>query len=1757
MHRLPTVAASQHTAVGALSLRRRGTTSRSTGTRRSSVGTHRRNPRRPLDTVLRTIAAEPVPQVTSVKVGLRLSFIQSIYSLNMSQEAETQAPQLSKESDRAVRVLNKYYHNIQTNFNIINEEFLSDDVDADVCLGLINKVLDLIDEFARLERDNFDETAPQTFSRNVGLLKTAIRLKIKAQKLKSNQPENTVNNIQPAAQIKLPEITLPSFSGDYREWYSFIDRFNSLIGYNAQLSNLQKFQYLKSSLTGEAARTVQSLEITELNYSIALQLLRDNFENKRLIINGHIQALFNMPYIKKESSQEYRDLINVITQNTRALQALDRPVNKSEDWLINLILMHCSYSLQVEWENQLKVTQIPTLEELEKFLAKRCQVLESVTKPENSVTFKQPCPTMNQASCAVCSQQHKIFNCHKFRAMDVHKRSDVVRSKRLCRNCLKSGHNLIECRSLKLCKICNQKHNSLLHFTNNNSSQGSSSNNSSLHLKNVNNDQVLLSTCIVEVQTENAKQNLRALLDSGSQMNLITNKTANRLNLKQFKTKQSFSGVGGNNNCLVQSYVNITINSLASKFNSNINCYVVDKITNQLPAQLLNIHEIKIPDGIILADPNFYQPDDIDLLIGAELFFDLLSPERLKNNKLTFQNSKLGWIISGKAPSKRPTTNLVCNSITFSQLNNSIERFWKIEQVDNNEQIKSKEDILCEDIFAKTVERDSENRFVVALPWKTNPSTLGNSYGIAKKRLINLENKLKSNPNLKLAYHSFINEYIALGHMTKGSFNQNGCGYYLPHHAVIKKSSLTTKLRVVFDASAKSNNNLSLNDILLTGPSLQDELFDILIRFRTHEYVVTADIQMMFRQIKIREVDRKYQRILWRESPNLPIQVYELNTVTYGTCCAPFLAVQCLQTLANEAPDNFTRDTILRDFYMDDVLTGAPTIQEARQLRDALCATLAKGGFILRKWASNSINIIEDLDNSEITKNKLILSPDEQIKTLGVQWNPNKDSIEYKSFSFGSSCITKRSILSEISKYFDPLGLLGPVIIKAKLIMQEIWKLGLKWDERLPQKIIDSWVRLRDELSAMKPISTERKVKMSPNDSIEIHAFGDASLIAYGSAVYIKSINSHSTCLKLFCAKSRVAPLKTVTLPRLELCAALLTANLVERVKKALHNKDIKCFYYTDSTIVLSWLNAEPFQFKQFVAHRIGEIQRLSNISNWYHIRSEHNPADIISRGALPSELINNALWWYGPGFLKQGPEPQTFIPTFNEQAEFRVMLATQANSQIIPWLHKYSSFTKLIRITSWINRFIYNSQHSNNKITGELNVDEINKSEILIIKSIQSTSFYKEIIQINSNQKVDNIMQLSPFIDPSGIIRVGGRLNYLKLAYDTKFPIILPKNNFVTKLIVRHYHNKHLHIGPQGTLAAIRTKFWPISGKNTVKQIIRECNICFKANPQNSIPIMGNLPKYRAEQVRPFIKTGIDYGGPFMIKEGVRKSARLIKKYIALFVCMATKAVHIEVVNDLTTESFLAALRRFISRRGLVTDLYSDNATNFVGANNELKKLYAFLQDEQDQLKSGLSIDRIQWHFIPPKAPHFGGLWEAGIKSTKRILYKMMGGASLRDEEFVTLLIEIESILNSRPLCPLSNDPNDLSFLTPGHFLIGGNLRALPEPNLEEVKIGRLSRWQLVQRMQQQFWARWKKEYLQELQNRRKWKSSTGAALEVGQLVLIQEDNIPPNRWKTGRVQILHPGSDGVVRAVTVKTNGESFVRPTVKLYALPFRQD
>ncbi|XP_024869358.1 uncharacterized protein LOC112453047 [Temnothorax curvispinosus] len=642
----------------------------------------------------------------------------------------------------------------------------------------------------------------------------------------------------------------------------------------------------------------------------------------------------------------------------------------------------------------------------------------------------------------------------------------------------------------------------------------------------------------------------------------------------------------------------------------------------------------------------------------------------------------------------------------------------------------------------------------------------------------------------------------------------------------------------------------------------------------------------MYRQIRLDPTQTSLHRVVWREDPSHNIKIGELLTLTYGTASASAIATESLEQLAKSKMDKYPKGAIavLKGFYMDDFVYGEDDEEEVLKIHRQVTALLAEGGFRIRKWASNSSGVLKEISQSSSKDYLLELDKDGAAKTLGVVWNPSKDVFLYR-ISIKASATqshTKRSILSQIAQIFDPLGLLGPVIITAKILMQRLWKMKIDWNETLPRQIRTEWSTYIHELQDLEKISIPRKIVRSGQGvRKEIHGFCDASEHAYGACVYMRSIGTDGVAeVHLICAKSRVAPLKVLSTPRLELQGAELLSELMEKVANALEGKIEEKFYWTDAKIVLYWIQASNKKLPVFVAHRVGSIQERTAVDNWRHVGSKENPADLISRGISAKELMHSQLWWEGPQWLRCNdlPESQQKVTEYDESQlakNDRARVVTVASCQETSPFYKFSTFTKVIRIAATCLRFVHNCKRQ--KHYGPLTVDELEEATKCLIRREQAITFSKDIQDLTRQGTVSNqssLKHLTPFIDEENLIRVGGRLQHANLRSDVKHPWLLLQRSKVTELIIEHEHRKLMHAGSEATLAAMRLRYWSPKARGTIRRVLRRCIRCFKAKPKFSEQLMGDLPTHRVIQSRPFSHTGVDFCGPIYVREGSRKNA-------------------------------------------------------------------------------------------------------------------------------------------------------------------------------------------------------------------------------------------------------------------------------------------
>ncbi|XP_046810005.1 uncharacterized protein LOC124420591 [Lucilia cuprina] len=808
----------------------------------------------------------------------------------------------------------------------------------------------------------------------------------------------------------------------------------------------------------------------------------------------------------------------------------------------------------------------------------------------------------------------------------------------------------------------------------------------------------------------------------------------------------------------------------------------------------------------------------------------------------------------------------------------------------------------------------------------------------------------------------------------------------------------------------------------------------------------------MFRQVMVDSRDWAYQQILWTSSQSSSVVPYHLTTVTYGLGPAPYLSNRVLKQLATDEGSIYPLavDILNNITYVDDTFGGADSIEEAQSAVIQLDKLCMAGGFHLQKWTANNSNVLSTITPERCAIKQVIqLQETQYISTLGICWQPEEDCFVFSSpfSSTSSSTPTKRSILSNISRFFDPLGWISPVTIQAKILMQDIWLSKSDWDEVVNEDLAARWSKFINDLNNVNNISIPRWVGISPtNLGIEIHGFSDASEHAMAAVIYLRIITEFdSVSVHLIEAKTKVAPTKRQTIPRLELNAALILTKRVAHFKSILNLNHVSTHLWTDSSVALTWIKGHPSRWKDYVANRVLKIQDVLPHAKWHHIPGKCNPADCASRGIAVQQLIEHPLWWHGPLWLlnhsSSWPSADINLGNINleERLSHRTVNIVRRHQEEPIWdlINKFSKLTRLIRITA-ICRRVFSKNYNKSIIKQPLSPKELEHERRFWIKLTQNSYFSSEIKALHAGQQLQNSHPLSkftPFIDAYGLLRVGGRLRNALIDPNAKHPILLPSKSTFTNLLIAEAHEKTLHGGVQVMSVYLWQSYWILGGRSAIKAFNHRCVRCAKIRGVTARQLMGQLPSIRTIPARPFLHSGVDYAGPLSIKTWRGRGAKQYKGYIALFVCLSTSAVHLEVASDYSVDGFLAAFKRFVSRRGVCSTLTSDCGTNFIGADAELKRLFTQCSKEYSKLSTILANDGTQWKFNPPSAPHFGGKWEASVKSVKFHLRRIIGDTALTYEELTTLLAQIEAVLNSLSLSDVrctSDDPDVNAILLP-----------------------------------------------------------------------------------------------------------------------------
>lgn len=1646
-------------------------------------------------------------------------------------------------------------------------------------------------------------------------------IKFKGQKSRESLagPMNsTVLNVSETSMSakNYPKIRIPTFNGEYKQFMRFKGIFMNLVHDDASIPNVRKLYYLQDSLQGEAGSLIEDLPITDAAYEEAWSRVLNRYDNQKALVLIYFRELTAIKPI--EDASGLRKLLDTVTNSLNNLKLCGLPADNWGDLVAFLVYQCLDSKTRCDFDvSQAESTKFFSWKALHTFLKGRAfcsetrfiaeneKPLFTATNPANRDNPKTatsapatPAPATSKTSsevktsasflvtrekCIACEEHHLLIACPTFAAHTPKQRFELVSQNKMCSNCFSRSHAVKTCDSRGNCRQCGQRHHTLLHFPKRSSLPAPVNATSITETKpvatptaklvstQVPSKIVLLPTAVVTIVLgADRVVTARALLDSCSQVNLISENFVKKFQMPvQSKSSGHTSFTGATEGIIqISQTCTLSIKSRINTFQLQLQTDVVPSETFKYTVESMNLPKVYQPiRGFPLADPAFANDPIIvptpDLLLGAEYFETCMLNDTRQFGSITLRNSQFGWLIIGPMSRGESTTSEKSNGLptcsTICQIEYQLKRFCDLEDVAPPlEECSQDEKVLCVNHFEDTHARHTDGKFVARLPLSRPRELLVYNYSYASKNLIWSE-KHRS-PVVQPEYVRFMEEYEDMKHMTRvTSHNGLQASYIIPHHAVFRPESTTTSTRVVFNASSRTASGFALNDLLMVGPTIQPDILDLLLKFRSHVVAFTADIAKMYRCIWIDERDRPLQCILWRKSSNEPIRTYQLNTLTYGTSCASFIATMCLAKLAQSIPETPQAvEAISQHFYMDDLLSGAESLQSCIILQKKVHETLQEAGFVLRKYQCNDPRLLQTLPKEAIacgTKSTLVR--EESVSVLGVYWQASSDSFHIKVAKpkLQGKVLTRRVILSEISKTFDPMGFAAPFSIRAKIFMQKVWVNSKTWDESLPAPLISEFASYWQEMEHLQQFSITRAYTLlHPLQTQQLVGFCDASEQAMCAVVYVRSICSlGNISVKFCCAKTRVAPIKSVSIRRLELQAAWLLANLISRISRVLKVQPCNISVFSDSKVVLAWLAKPPSTWTIFVRNRVAKITELVSFNQWSYVNTAQNPADLGTRGISVQKFLKSDLWLHGPPFLLTNYVPSSVSESTDlelKRVKETCLLSSVSKNDFILIFDRFSSFTRLRRVIAFIFRFFNNCKNRIRtcKISelSCLSAEELQLADNRII-FVTQTHYFSDVFaclfQKQSIRKTSQLRALNPFLDANDLLRVGGRLRNAQLTFDRKYPVILPAKSRYVELLITHLHTLFFHAQRSFLVCHLRTKFWYLGSlTNQVKKCIRRCTVCIRFDQEPVHQLMGDLPRERVTPSRPFTSVGIDFAGPFAIKCVGHRSNIRFKAYVALFICLSTRAIHLEVVSSLSTDQFLMSFSRFVARRGSPSQIRSDNGTNFVGA-------ASFLQLNESSIANFSAERGIKWIFNPPRAPHRGGIWESAVKSMKKHLLRSTDGQTFTYEEFETVTCRVESMLNSRPLLSRVGDDQQILVLTPGHFLVGAALVSDPVPETANWHLAK--RYEIVSRVSKAIWKIWAKDYLSQLQARYRWQQPT-RNVTVGDIMILRDLSSSPNVWPLARVEQVYPDPTGLVRTVDVFSEGTTRRRDVSTLVPL-----
>ncbi|XP_053692049.1 uncharacterized protein LOC128740530 [Sabethes cyaneus] len=1389
-----------------------------------------------------------------------------------------------------------------------------------------------------------------------------------------------------------------------------------------------------------------------------------------------------------------------------------------------------------------------------------------------------------------------LAKCKRFTELSYDSKWAVIREAKLCRKCLRKHNGT--CRQQNKCGIngCIYLHHPLLHSEKTDASrrfsQAEAATGTSCNVHQAQTNDVLFRIVPVVLYGPSKMVETYAFIDDGSELTLMEHSLAQELGLQGSQKTLCLKWTGGASRMENESLkVDMAISSVR---NTSQKYQLADVRTIQelrLRPQTLVASELQNRYKHLAGIPfDSYTEVSPRILIGldnAQLGHAFKSREGKPSEPIAVK-SRLGWIVYGNCSSNQHLGSHVsyhavqvceCNEGSDESLHAAMKSYFTLDSMGISKPDKpllSVEDQRAMEILEAVTTRKG-GRFETGLLFKYEAVRLPDSKAMARKRWECLERRMEKDEVLTSALRAKMVEYVQKGYVRKLTEAElkirRPREWYLPVFPVYNPNK-PGKLRLVWDAAA-TVQGISLNSVLLKGPDQLVSLLSVLIQFREFRVAVCGDLREMFHQVSMRLEDQYCQLFYWKETSTKGMpDVYIMQVMTFGACCSPATAQYVKNTNAKLFEHEYPQavDAIVNKHYVDDMLASVETEEEAVRLAHDVKRIHAVGGFEMRNWLSNSTTVLASLQEEATNEKNLGVGEENTTeKILGLWWNTTTDCFTFKisprydqDLLSGSRRPTKREVLRTLMMMFDPLGFISHFLMYLKVLLQEIWRTSVEWDTPIEEPQFQKWLMWLKVLPEVTNVQIPRCYRLSTSlgSNVQMHTFVDASESGFAAIVYLRFEEGDLVETALVSTKTRVAPLKFLSIPRSELQASILGVRLANSVAQSLSTKISERYFWTDSRDVLCWINSDHRRYSPFVAFRVSEILETTDAKQWRWVPTKQNVADEGTKWTRHPDLNPSSRWFQGPEFLRKCKADWPATPRYGAtDTELRAHLLTHAPAtELVIDPQNFSTWTTMLRSTAYVFRYICNSKQmisTNQRKGGPLTQQELIRAETFLHRLAQQSEYADEIAilygnrlsgtEVKSIPKSSSIAYFCPFLDEKDQLRVRGRTGACpSIDYDAANPIILPGKHRITRLILLYYHRKYHHQNHNTVLNEVRQRYRIPRLKSVYNTIRKQCQKCMNEVATPRPPAMSDLPPARlAAYSRPFTHMGVDYFGPILVSAN-RKTE---KRWVLIATCLTIRAIHLQIAHTLSTDSCVLALRNVIGRRGTPAVIYSDQGTNFRGASKELKAALESL--DRERLMTEFTTTHTSWSFNPPASPHMGGAWERLIRTVKQNLCKLLSNRPISYEILENALIEVESIINSRPLTSIPLEDDDSPVLTPNDFLLGSSSGLKPWVHLDDNPTMLRNCWRLSQALANQFWKQWIRDYLPSITRRTKWLEPA-KPIKTGDIVIIADPNLPRNCWPKGRVIATKPGVDGQVRWATIQTVSGIYERPAVKLAVL-----